>query len=81
MALNRVRFVGNPMAPRPLAAPTEPAPRVAEGVDFALFVFVDDLDGHELDPEPSGEKLQQHLGFDLEMIRGDRETGPDRELD
>ena len=72
MALNRVRFVGNPMAPRPLAAPTEPAPRVAEGVDFALFVFVDDLDGDELHLVSGGDKTDQEFRFNLKMFAPDR---------
>ena len=49
-------------------------------MDFALLLFIERLNRHELDPVACPGKGEQHFGFDLEMLGGEGEAAKDRQV-
>src|SRR3954462_1410380 len=72
--LATVEFVANS------EEPGEPPDRIPQGMDLALFRAVDRADRDESNPMASGEKANEHFGFDFELRSFEGKRGPHLEL-
>ena len=67
--------------PLELAPPFPPPQRVGHRADMASASAADDPDGNKLNPMPRREESHQHLGFDFETFRAQRQGRPGFQMD